>query len=256
MGIPNYLEQDFRRSDGSWHKLSVSSYPDEYGSYENIDISVDHETSSFNDLWYYSGKIYLVRAANGANYIYASLHADNDYSFLVVYDLYRRPYKVGEIQGAFDTDYERASKLQMADGSCFCAFSHPEHYTMSTIIQYMSTVSGEREYEPGADGMPRPLTPYYEVDFVRELTAKVDLTLPSVTYSEDDPSLAGVTGGNVEIKAGEKLAFWRTDGDNYMDLKREDGSAVRCVLDESMGWPYYVNGVALESAFDGIIFAG
>ena len=41
-----------------------------------------------------------------------------------------------------------------------------------------------------------------------------------------------------------------------MDLKRADGSAVRCRLDESHGWPYTIGGVDIEEAFDGIMFAG
>ncbi len=255
MGLPNYFEQNFQKSDGSWHKVNVSFYPDEYDSYQDLNIAIDGNSKTFDNLWYYSGNIYLVRLKNGANYIYASLRSDNDYNFLCVYDLYRNPYEIGEISGSFMTDYERSAEVKMNEGSCICAFSHPDHFRMSTIIQYMSTVVGERDYEPGESGMPLPLTSWYEIS-PRTLTLKRDITLQAVNYPEDDPCAEGKAGGEIALKAGEKLTFWRSDGEHYMDLLRGDGSAVRCVLDESQGWPYYVDGGELENVFDGIIFAG
>ena len=102
--------------------------------------------------------------------------------------------------------------------------------------------------------MPVPQTPYYEFDYTRNLTLKRDLTLQGVAYSDDGS--AGNETGEVTVKSGETLSFWRTDGESYMDLKRADGSAVRCRLDESHGWPYTIGGVDIEEAFDGIMFAG
>ena len=49
--------------------------------------------------------------------------------------------------------------------------------------------------------------------------------------------------------------MYRSDGESYVDCKTKDGKYVRIVLDNS-DWPIKINGIELEEAFDGIIFAG
>jgi hypothetical protein len=95
---------------------------------------------------------------------------------------------------------------------------------------------------------------YYEIDYPRTVTLKMDLTFPGVEYSAGN--LEGKETAEVTVKSGEVLRFWRTDRETYMDLKREDGSAVRCRLDQDQRWPFRINGVDIEEAFDGIMFAG
>lgn len=252
MGMPDFFNQNYMRSDGSWHKLLLIKNPDEYDAFNGLTIEKDGNQTAMPGLWYYEADFSLVHAADGAYYLYAMYTSENDYSSICVYDLYGTPYKTGSIEGSYAD--RSGGPADAEDQQWRCVLSHPERFTVNSVIQYLSTCFGNRDYVPGPDGMPVPQTPYYEFDYTRNLTLKRDLTLQGVAYSDDGS--AGNETGEVIVKSGETLSFWRTDGESYMDLKRADGSAVRCRLDESHGWPYTIGGVDIEEAFDGIMFAG
>lgn len=252
MGMPDYFTQNYMKSDGSWHTLSLMGTPDSYDAYVGLTIEKDGVQTAVADLWYYEADFSLVHAADGASYLYAMYTAENDYTTICVYDLYGTPYKIAGIDGRYDSRSEGPEDVP--EGQWKCVLSHPERFTVNSIIQYLSTCFGDRDYVPGADGVPVPQTSYYEIDYPRTVTTKMDLTFPGVEYSDENPE--GKETAEVTVKSGEVLRFWRTDRETYMDLKREDGSAVRCRLDQDQRWPFRINGVDIEEAFDGIMFAG
>ena len=97
--------------------------------------------------------------------------------------------------------------------------------------------------------MPSPLTDYYEIGVDLTLTSKVPMTAEAV-----DPETGEATGEEKEIPAGTKLQFWRTNGADTVDLKSEDGEAFRFKIETEDGQT--VNGIRLQEAFDGVMFAG
>ena len=57
------------------------------------------------------------------------------------------------------------------------------------------------------------------------------------------------------LKKGEKIVFYATDDDTYVDFKTQGGSFVRIYVDYS-DYPQKVNGIDIDELFDGIMFAG
>jgi hypothetical protein len=71
----------------------------------------------------------------------------------------------------------------------------------------------------------------------------------------DEVDAEGNVIGKTTIPKGTIYYMYRSDGETYVDCKTEDGTYVRIVVDHS-DYPYLVNGINLEDAFDGIMFAG
>ena len=113
----------------------------------------------------------------------------------------------------------------------------------------MSTYNARRNYEVGTDGMPSPLTDYYEIDAEITLTSLVPLTAEVV-----DPETGEATGEEKEIPVGSKLRFWRTNGADTVDLMTEDEEVYRVNVKTEDGQT--VNGIQLQEAFEGTVFAG
>ena len=120
---------------------------------------------------------------------------------------------------------------------------------LSTRMDLMSSYSAFRAYQAGGDGMPVPLTDYYEISSGITLTSKVALTGEAV-----DTQTGQTTGEEKEIPAGSKCSFWHTNGTDTVDMMLEDGTAVRFHVTRE--WPQTVNGIDLLEAFDGTMFAG
>ena len=128
----------------------------------------------------------------------------------------------------------------------------PSKFALGTRMQLMSTYSGRRFYEAGADGMPAPLSDYYEIDADITLTTLVPLKAEVVDLQTEEP-----TGEEKEIPAGTKLNFWRTNGTDLVDMRTDDmevGEAFRFKVETGDGQT--VNGIKLEEAFDGTVFGG
>ena len=73
----------------------------------------------------------------------------------------------------------------------------------------------------------------------------------SVSIVDEEGNKTGTT----ELKSGEKVIYYRTDGENWADLMLKDGSIVRVnPVNEDGIWE--IDGTDIEEIFDGIIFAG
>ena len=75
-----------------------------------------------------------------------------------------------------------------------------------------------------------------------------DLTVCLV--SED-----GEEKGKTKLKTGDKVTYYRTDGESWADLKLPDGSIGRVKPVYQDGYRT-IDGVDIEKIFDGIMFGG
>ena len=119
---------------------------------------------------------------------------------------------------------------------------------MDVLTQFLGTACCRETYHVGADGMPVSEHGWYTVEGNIEFTLRHDAAFSE--YDEDGGELAEVT-----LKKGEVLSYYRTDGESWSDLKREDGTIVRIPVQIKEGGPV-VNGASAEELLDGIIFAG
>ena len=246
--------------DGSDEKLSVTGTYEEGNEiyeYSGIQVSVGDQVCT-EDEYCYSMQPCFVHTKDGRNYVYVVAASDNDYPELLVFEIKDNvPALVGKMDG---TGYASAFYPAYLDGEYNMEQSHYERYplidpskfALGTRMQLMSTYSGRRFYEAGADGMPAPLSDYYEFDADITLTSLVPVKAEVVDLQTGEP-----TGEEKEIPVGTKLNFWRTNGTDIVDMRTDDmevGEAFRFKVETGDGQT--VNGIKLQEAFDGTVFGG
>ena len=246
--------------DGSDEKVSVTGTYEEGNeiyAYSGIQVSVGEQVCT-TELYCFDMQPSFVHTEDGRNYVYVVTGTDNDYPELSVFAIKDNvPSLVGTMSG---TGFAHAFYPAYVDGEYSLEQSvnerypliDPSHFALGTRMHLMSSYSGRRFYEAGEDGMPAPLTDYYEIEADITLTSLVPLTAEAV-----DPETGETTGEEKELPAGTKLRFWRTNGTDTVDLRTEDvdsAEVFRFKVETEDGQT--VNGVRLEEAFDGTVFAG
>ena len=242
--------------DGSVENVSVNSIAGDDDYYNaGLEVHVGDETLTQEDA-FYGLTAYLLHTEDGRNYVYTFTSGDNDYQTLTVFAIQDKvPSVVGKMEGSgtasqyiemlgddgeADPEESFIQRIPLID---------PAHFALSTRLTIMSTYSGVRYYGVGDDGMPVPQTDQYDVRNGIVLTSLVDLKAEEVDVLTNQ-----VTGKEVDIPAGTKFTFYQTNGTDTVDLMTEDETLLR--FNVSGEWPQTVNGVNLEEAFDGILFAG
>ena len=242
--------------DGSAENVSVNSIEGEDDYYSaGLEVHIGEETCTLDEE-FYGFSAYLLHTEDDRNYVYTFTSGDNDYQTLTVFAIQDKvPSVVGKMEGSGtasqyvgmlgddgedDPEESFIQRFPMID---------PAHFALSTRLTIMSTYSGVRYYGVGDDGMPVPQSEQYDVRNGIVLTSLVDLKAEEV-----DELTGQVTGKVVDIPAGTKFNFYQTNGIDTVDLVTEDEMVLRFTV--SGEWPQTVNGVKLEEAFDGILFAG
>ncbi len=206
---------------------------DGWGTYE--DLVINFNGKEFHEEVYgYSADLWI-GSIGGINYLFANFSEDNDYENLKVYSLNSATGNVeccAEMYGGFQG---------------FVPLD-PYEFRIYDRGGILSTYSMYKNYYIGRDGSPVALEDFYYID--SELSLK---TISDVEGEiRDDFEGKGQRG---VIKSGEKLYFYATDGETWVDFKRNDGSFVRFEVDCS-DYPQKVNGIDSDTIFDGIMFAG
>ena len=206
---------------------------DGWGTYE--DLVINFNGKEFHEEVYgYSADLWI-GSIGGINYLFANFSEDNDYENLKVYSLNSATGNVeccAEMYGGFQGFVP----------------SDPYEFRIYDRGGILSTYSMYKNYYIGRDGAPVGLEDFYYID--SELSLK---TVSDVEGEVRDDFEA--EGQRAVIKPGEKLDFYATDGETWVDFKRKDGSFVRFEVDCS-DYPQKVNGIEADTVFDGMMFAG
>lgn len=227
-------------------------------AYTGIELDVD-QSGCMEEAYFYNMEAVLMHMEDGRNYVYAQTSSDNDYTTLYIFEITDDgPNSVGKLDGmGFASFYledddepadEQSPYEQLGYANKYVVLD-PSRFVLSIRTNLMSTYDATREYEVGEDGMPVPHTDYYKVNGERVLTS-----LQSMEVELVDPATGELTGETEELPEGTKCTLWHTNGEDTVDLLMEDGRAFRMEVSES--WPQTVNGIELEKAFDGTMFAG
>ena len=205
--------------DGLYQKLVISLNDNEYT-----------EKIGAYDADFYIGTI------GGENYLFVDMLHENDYESLNVYYMNSNTGKV-----------ELAAKD--IDGGFYGTIpSDPLEFRIYTRGDVLSTYDTYKYYYISRTGEPVSSENYYFVDTDMTLTTKVDIE------AEVRDSFDG-TGSMETVKKGEKLHFYASDNETWVDFKLNDGRFVRIILDKA-GWPQTIDGVDAVDIFDGIMHAG
>ncbi|MCR5596676.1 MAG: RsiV family protein [Lachnospiraceae bacterium] len=209
------------------------SAPDEWGTYDELVINFNGK--DFREEIYGYGADMWICTIGGINYLFVNLSEDNDYEHLMVYSLNSA---TGNVECCADV-YGGFMGYVPAD---------PYEFRIYDRGDVLSTYSMYKNYYVGRDGVPAGLEDFYYIDS--------DLSLKTISDVEGEvrDDFEG-TGTKAVIKSGEKLDFYATDGETWVDFKRKDGSFVRFEVDRS-DYPQKVNGTDADAIFDGMMFAG
>ncbi len=249
--LDNYMDID---GDGLANQISVQGIYDEYGEIEKCSIWIDGETTEW-DFFTMSIEPYLVRAADGRVYLYLFGIGASDYAFARVFDLSDgTPAEQGEgynLSVAVLASCDEYDEDQNGSGYTGCrtyaAFTDTEEFWMDSRLDALSTVYGTKSYHIGADGTPVANEDAFMLCSRLELTARMDVEMKLV--DED-----GFEVGSTVVPAGSVCEYYRTDNRTWADFILEDGSIGRVEI--TTEWPMTVNGVELDSVFEGTVFAG
>ena len=250
--IPSYTDL---QGDGEKDTVLVEGVTsgDDAQVYTGIRVTVNDRSCTVEDDFWGLRPI-LLHTQDGRNYIYAVTTSDNDYETLTVFDLNTDvPVRAGSMPGTgFSSIYRSVSENWVDNYTDLYPVLNPAFFPLQKRIALMSTYSGSRYYGTGDDGMPVPLSGFFTVDAEIPLTFRIDMTCDLVDAESDK-----TTGKTVSVSAGTNCRIWRTNGTDTVDLLLQDGRAVRVKVGvEKDGWPQTVNGIDLEDAFDGTVFAG
>ena len=239
--------------DGTSEKVSLNARPDnsgEIGSYTALRVAVG-DKECLHETYFFNARGVLIHTDAGKSYLYVQTITDNDYRITCIFDLSgEAPVFLGELNGTgFSARFRRDSSdpdLWYMDEQFI---SSPDSFCLDTHMDLMSTYSATARYRVGEDGMPVLLSEEYMIDSYLELTSLTDLPADIV-----DPATGAVTKPDAVLPKGSKCSLYRTNGKDSVDVRTADGVIYRFIVTEE--WPQKVNGLRLDQAFDGTMFAG
>ena len=242
LGVPYYTDLD---GDGEQDQVTVTGWTDEYGAYDTLMITVN-ETTTQLEIYSYDLLPMLIHTSAGTNGLYVQLTAENDYRFIECFSLNSEAAEhIGTVGAGLESEYSEGDIRSFQN-----LLSGDNGEWLSGRVVLLGTTSGEKQYNIAADGTLYSDDEYYKIITPLELTTKLDITSRTI-----DGATGETTGNEYIIPAGTAVKWVRTDGSNTADLELPDGETVRITLDNE-GWPYTVDGIGIEEAFDGIVFAG
>lgn len=232
--------------DGEPEEILLTRDFGEYGEADGIStgirVQIDSGAYSFESPAY-DYTCYLVHSDTDKWYLYVDGLSDNDYHTLQILDLNNgTPEQIAIMYGTgFYKQY-----LETDEGYDYLQdfFTNPEEFRLDVRTDLLSTILAFRSYRLGPDGNPEAKQEYYYFDTDRKLTSKIDLELE---FPE--------TGKKETVPAGSEFGFYRTDNENFVDMKLDDGRICRVTVDNS-DWPAQINGKEREEVFSGMVFAG
>ena len=239
--------------DGTLEKVSLAARPNEaenMNSYTALRVAVG-DKECLHETYFFNARGFLVHTGAGKSYLYVQTITDNDYRVFSVFDLGgESPVFVGEMNG---TGLTARYRKESEDSDVWYLdeqlISSPDSFALDSHMDLMSTYSATRRYKVGDDGMPAPLTEDYMIDSDLVFTAITDIPADTV-----DAATGAVIKNSVPVPKGTKCRLYRTNGKDTVDLITDDGTVYRFTV--TGDWPQKVNGLRLDQAFDGTMFAG
>ncbi|MCR5007426.1 MAG: DUF3298 and DUF4163 domain-containing protein [Oribacterium sp.] len=231
----------FETGDGTKKSITVNYLEPigdaEYASEYNLNMSLDGKEYTEKLESIYGMRAYILEK-DGNAYIYLDMNSDNDWHITQIYDV-----NGSEIKKVGDFTEEAFYSVKPVD---------PSDFIMSSRGGLLSTYGIFRHYKMDTDGKPVPLTDAWWINNDFELTLNKPLKLSVMDELTEDCS---DNGTETEIPEKTKLTLVRTDELNWVDARTPDGKIARIYVDTS-DWPRKVDGIEIEDAFSGIVFAG
>lgn len=271
--LPYYLNV---KGDGR-EKISLTSdIPEDY--YYEWQITAGRRSVKISD-YCYSENSYIV-CKDGKYYLYLFETSDNDYVIMRLIDLekmdydpdYMPGYQLADLDYTYDDSRDAEGIYEYNNKKA--NFSNPDDFVLTERISLMGTLSGERHFRVGADGIPETEDEFYTIRHTGVIKANMPITCDVVDY-KNGTSTDGV------IPEGTFLIYAATDGESWVELQEVDVSHVESNEDpeyqyfwlkenmkadmdkpvyrvhlEKKDWYYTIDGVEDQEAFTGVVYAG
>lgn len=185
----------------------------------------------------YSEDSFLV-CVDGTYYLYVFLRVENDYTLFRVLDLRTMEYLEDEAElCSFGLGFDRAlySSSENTDLTWRSywpepQFTDPGTFTLEEWTDLLSTITGNRTYHTGPDGVPVPESEWCDISGNTVILVREDVTCEKVSPD-------GTKEKDVILAAGTALRFLRTDKETYVDVQTVERSMVTFFGEDD--WKYY-----------------
>lgn len=257
--------------DGKKEKISAASrYMENDYNELYVYINIGDDSYTFNYIDSFNGNLYLIHL-NGKCYIYNFVSGMGNSDIIQCYDLsdgtakrVHRYVLAGAVNlgGQFSDRIEGEGTTEVIITESYNAkkvFVDPIDFYMSFSLDSLSTCDGIVKCSIGDDGIIIKKSDVFDVsrdwklsdsDYYDPLVFKTKIALQMKKLDESMNVLEDVT-----IPEGTELTYIRTDGSTFADFKLQDGSEVRAVI-KCKEYPQKICDIDIETALDGIIFAG
>lgn len=222
------------------HAIYVDGQCYEQSSYDNNDYMPDDAVLITA---YEIFTPHLLHLDDGRNYLFIENLEDSDFRTNTVYELTDGTVKMVEtIYSSLHTKW-----IESEEYVARTALTDPYNFKLDTRTWVVGTQDGYQTYYIGDDGHSYGNEGYYTFEPHSTLTALKDFELSLVDEY-------GNVGDTITVKAGEEVAYYRTDASLFADFILPDGQIGRAELEWNDG-ACHINGTYVEELLDGIIFA-
>ncbi len=243
-----------RLSDGR-ELLLQAEWRDEY-YIKALHVSLDGKTVSQETSSLGVGSCLLMCLGDGRSYVYISADYENGYGETFVFDVQNEePVFVGSVPEGMRNFLQSDDDFDQEKGRSETALYEinldPMRFDMSSPTHLLSSYSISRYYKVGEDGLPVPLSEWYEMQPNHTLTMLQDLTVDTLDQETSEKT------GEMTLHQGDKIILYRSDGKARVQAFAEDGTVVLLEVErDEKNWKTLINGIDIEELFDGMMFAG
>lgn len=186
----------------------------------------------------------LVQTPDGKSWLYIALKSEIFETYDVIDLNGSEPKKAGGTELLRHTTGSDEEESAMA-----WVLSDPEYFLMDQFTQMLGTAFASAPCHVGADGMPVQDQSWFDVTN-RSMNYTVLKKLTCRLVGED-----GTDAGTVDLQPGDTVTYLRTDGENWSDVQRSDGTIARLYLTRDDSGNQTVDGTDVTDLFDGILFS-
>lgn len=237
--------------DGELDTIKISPiYPTLYEAAISVPVIVNGQEKDIKDdsLYTFIINSFLIKAPTGKVYAYLECIELNDYANINIVEITKNGASDRvEIDGGIsDPMYvvDQSAGYKWIQG----VITDPNDMQLAIRREVFGTCYISKSYKVGEDGSPISDDKYYTFDSRLDYTAKKEMSFKIV--DEDGNEI-----GDYDLKVGDHVYAYRTDGETFVDAKLSDGNIVRFNL-TTKEWPYLIDGVEIQEIFENVIFAG
>ncbi len=239
--------------DGKRDTLKLSMKRDGNNMGESVTVNYNGNTNTIEAWEIYQTKFFLVNMYD-REFLYMMCLAGSDDPFHTTWSLYNGKPELLEfdLESNWDENFEDVFNI-----------------TMYNRIDMIRTQDAERSYHIGITGRLVPNTKWYSLekdDKEYDNTVKTKRKIRAEIVSDSALSAVPTSGRPVTVPEGKRLTFYRTDAEQLVDMKANDGTIYRFKMDgayseaENSDNSYLANtsidGVFSEKLFEGAYHAG